>query len=232
MGTLFGFIAKDITEKSRILQEHKVENPEQFVSVQSMVEYEVSNDLTRCKTESGLLSGSRTLLRLHRSLLFFSKFLERLPNIDNDARCSDVATEVYGETLGKFHPWLIRQAAYLAMKSLPIKRVLIQDYIKQSHEEAQELVPLLVKAMLDVYDVVQNLYAEKDLLKLPWKGVFCRIIMFWMMLSQEGREHPTRNTNISVSSTHSVLHKSVHNSTQVGHLVKGLNDTVSLIWNV
>lgn len=167
MGTLFGFIAKDITEKSRILQEHKAENPEQFVSVQSMVEYEVSNDLTRCKTESGLLSGSRTLLRLHRSLLFFSKFLERLPNIDNDARCSDVATEVYGETLGKFHPWLIRQAAYLAMKSLPIKRVLIQDYIKQSHEEAQELVPLLVKAMLDVYDVVQNLYAEKDLLKLP-----------------------------------------------------------------
>lgn len=167
MGTLFSFIAKDITEKSRILREHKSENPDQFTVVQTMVDYEVSNDLTKSKTASGLLSGSRTLLRLHRSLLFFAKFLEKVPALDDEAKCSEAASEIYGITLGNFHPWLIRQAAYLAMRSLPTKKVLIERYIKQNYQEAEELVPLLVKAMLDVYDIIESLYADKDLLQLP-----------------------------------------------------------------
>ena len=168
MGTLFGFIAKDITEKCRILNEHKKEDPDHFITVQSMVEYEVANDLTTTKTTSGLLSGSITLLRLHRSLQFFAKFLDKVANMDNDAKCSDVASEVYGKTLSEYHPWLIRQAAYLAMRSLPLKRDLIENYIKQTHEEAKELVPLLVEAMSEVYNIIQALYEEKSLLNLPW----------------------------------------------------------------
>lgn len=167
MGTLFGFIAKDITEKCRILNEHKAEHPDHFSTVQSMLEYEVTNNLTTCKTQSGLLSGSRTLLRLHRSLQFFAKFLDKVAEIEDDAKCSDVASDVYGKTLGEFHPWLIRQAAYLAMRSLPLKKDLIENYVKQSHEEAKELVPLLVKSMLEVYDIIQALYEEKSLLTLP-----------------------------------------------------------------
>ncbi len=50
-----------------------------FISVQSMVNYEVTNNLTRCKVLEGRVpSGSRTLLRLHRALEFILSFMREI----------------------------------------------------------------------------------------------------------------------------------------------------------
>lgn len=74
MGTVFGFVSKDLKAKMDILNEllkdsNKSEN---FITVKKMIEYEKQNDLLNKK---GYVSGSRTLLRLHRGLgklLYFS----------------------------------------------------------------------------------------------------------------------------------------------------------------
>lgn len=67
MGTVFGFVSKDLKAKMDILNEllkdsNKSEN---FITVKKMIEYEKQNDLLNKK---GYVSGSRTLLRLHRGL--------------------------------------------------------------------------------------------------------------------------------------------------------------------
>lgn len=66
MGTVFGFVSSDLKSKIDILQElRKKENESQFETFITMVEFEKSAGLLN-KTE--YVSGSRTLLRLHRGL--------------------------------------------------------------------------------------------------------------------------------------------------------------------
>ncbi len=50
-----------------------------FISVQSMVNYEVTNNLTTSHVNHGRTpSGSRTLLRLHRALEFILSFMREI----------------------------------------------------------------------------------------------------------------------------------------------------------
>lgn len=66
MGTVFGFVSSDVTSKIQILEAHRQkDNAEQFESFAKMLEYEKSSSLLDKKD---YLSGSRTLLRLHRGL--------------------------------------------------------------------------------------------------------------------------------------------------------------------
>lgn len=64
MGSIFGFISKDVKEKMDILYELLRES-NSFTTVKGMIEYEKNNKLLEKK---GHVSGSRTLLRLHRGL--------------------------------------------------------------------------------------------------------------------------------------------------------------------
>lgn len=66
MGTVFGFVSSDVRSKIEILEEHrKKDNAEKFESFAKMMEYEKSSSLLDKKD---YVSGSRTLLRLHRGL--------------------------------------------------------------------------------------------------------------------------------------------------------------------
>lgn len=71
LGGAFQFVAADVRNKIKILntllnkeleQDQKITN---FLTVQSMVNYEINSGLL---TNTKYLSGSRTLLRLHRGL--------------------------------------------------------------------------------------------------------------------------------------------------------------------
>ncbi|XP_038052920.1 ceramide-1-phosphate transfer protein-like [Patiria miniata] len=167
MGTAFGFVSKDINEKVGILKAHRAENPDHFVTIQSMVAYEVENNLTQAKTPSGLLSGSRTLLRLHRTMDFVAKFLGRLQDMKDDEYTSKPAAEEYNRSLGKFHPWMIRKIAGLAMYTLPTRAVFIRKYCKQEKEELEKLVGPTAAIMTEIADITQQLYTDNDLLDLP-----------------------------------------------------------------
>lgn len=66
MGTVFGFVSNDVKSKIEILQEFLTkDDKEKFNSFGSMLQYEKSTGLLN-KTD--YVSGSRTLLRLHRGL--------------------------------------------------------------------------------------------------------------------------------------------------------------------
>lgn len=66
MGTVFGFVSNDLKLKIEILEElRKKENDIKFETFSSMIDYEKSGGLLN-KTD--YVSGSRTLLRLHRGL--------------------------------------------------------------------------------------------------------------------------------------------------------------------
>lgn len=65
MGTVFGFVSKDLKSKIDILSEQLREDNTNFETARKMIEYEKSNNLLY---KNGYTSGSRTLLRLHRGL--------------------------------------------------------------------------------------------------------------------------------------------------------------------
>lgn len=66
MGTVFGFVSSDVKSKIEILEElRKKENEDKFETISSMVEFEKSTGLLN---KNDYVSGSRTLLRLHRGL--------------------------------------------------------------------------------------------------------------------------------------------------------------------
>lgn len=66
MGSVFGFVSSDVKSKIEILEAHRQkENAEQFETFAKMMEFEKSTALLDKKD---YVSGSRTLLRLHRGL--------------------------------------------------------------------------------------------------------------------------------------------------------------------
>ena len=73
---------------------------EHYLKIEAMMLHEI-----KINKETGeKLFGSRTLLRLHRALLFIIYFLEKLVQLQPDGRTSTMALEAYKESLSKFHP--------------------------------------------------------------------------------------------------------------------------------
>lgn len=167
LGSVFGFITSDVRDKIGILQHHRSkENGDNYNTVKQMFDFEVEKDLTAAQTKP--LSGSRTLLRLHRALAFTMLFMKRLSQASDKDSSSTLASEAYNETLAHFHPWLIRKAASLAMYSL----YSVGDMIKKaggevSQDEAKKLLRESVDAIQPVYDDTEGLYTSYDLHGLP-----------------------------------------------------------------
>lgn len=67
MGSIFGFVCSDVKSKVEILEDlrENKEVAEKFESVKKMILYEKDRELLHKKD---YVSGSRTLLRLHRGL--------------------------------------------------------------------------------------------------------------------------------------------------------------------
>lgn len=66
MGTVFGFVGTEIESKIDVLIDLRQKNDNvHFSSMKKMVQYEIDNNLLK---DSNYVSGSRTLLRLHRGL--------------------------------------------------------------------------------------------------------------------------------------------------------------------
>ncbi|EDO47801.1 predicted protein, partial [Nematostella vectensis] len=168
LGSVFGFITSDVRDKIGILQHHReAENGDEYTDVKAMFEFEIENKLTDAKTQP--LSGSRTLLRLHRALAFTMLFMKRLSESHEGDSSSALASESYNKTLAAYHPWLIRKAALLAMYTLASVGDMIKKASAESadQESAQKLLCEAVEAIQPVYDTTEELYTEYDLHGLP-----------------------------------------------------------------
>jgi hypothetical protein len=167
LGSVFGFVVSDVKSKMGILTIHlKSDLSKEYKTVQKMIEYEIANELTTGKV-NGQANGSRTLLRLHRAFQFFIVFMQQVADAEDNDKLSGLAADSYKNTLANYHPWMIRQAANLAMYALPTRKSLVGKMQKYDHDKSIEILREVIPAAQSVYDVTQKIYEEKNILNLP-----------------------------------------------------------------
>lgn len=169
LGSVFGFISKDAVNKIKILVSHlEGENGSQYVTFQSMVKYELENelvDLTKRGTHPE--SGCRTLLRLHRALRWLELFLERLRTSSEDSKTSVMCAESYNESLAQHHPWVIRKAAGMAFCVLPGRASFFEVMNVGTPEQVVAMLGEALPLISEVYQITEELYAQNNMLDLP-----------------------------------------------------------------
>lgn len=144
------------------------EHPSAYHSVRSMIWVELKRGLVDFKHQTD--SGCRTLLRLHRALLWLKLFLEKLAETPVAGRLrspSELCREAYQTTLAKHHTWLVRKAADLAFIAMPERGFFFRLVCVQSQEELSAALNRVVRAIGEVYDRTQKALDENGMLDLP-----------------------------------------------------------------
>ncbi|NXI90379.1 CPTP protein, partial [Psophia crepitans] len=169
LGAVFSFVCKDAVAKVQIMENHcRGEQRERYVSLQSMVEYELANGLVDLQARSGHPdSGCRTVLRLHRALRWLQLFLEGLRTGREDSRTSVICTDSYNASLAAYHPWVIRNAARVAFCTLPSRNTFLEIMNVGTPEEAVAVLGEALPHICNVYGITQELFARHKLLDLP-----------------------------------------------------------------
>uniref|UniRef100_A0A8C8SLK7 Ceramide-1-phosphate transfer protein n=1 Tax=Pelusios castaneus TaxID=367368 RepID=A0A8C8SLK7_9SAUR len=169
LGAIFSFISKDAVTKIQIIEGYRnSDQREKYLTIQSMVEYELSNGLVDLdKRSEHPDSGCRTLLRLHRALHWLQLFLEGLRTAKEDAKTSVICSDSYNASLANYHPWIIRKAAMVAFYALPPRNTFLENMNVGTTEEAMAMLGDALPFICKVYEITEDLYAQHKLLGLP-----------------------------------------------------------------
>ncbi|XP_077403029.1 glycolipid transfer protein domain-containing protein 2 [Vanacampus margaritifer] len=198
LGPMVGLISKEIVTKTSIIRELALlaeANPEAEVnpdsentvsskageeyfdpsqhfgayhSVRSMIWVELKRGLVDFNQQTD--SGCRTLLRLHRALLWLKLFLDKLAETPETGRLrspSDLCREAYKTTLANHHSWFVRRAAELAFIAMPERGFFFRLLCVQNQEELSAVLGRVVRAIGVVYDRTQKALEENGMLDLP-----------------------------------------------------------------
>lgn len=166
---MFGFISKDAVSKIKILVNYlEGENGSQYATVQSMVTYELGNELVDLNERGNHPeSGCRTLLRLHRALRWLELFLERLRTSSEESKTSVMCAEAYNESLAQHHPWVVRMAASMSFRVLPGRPAFFEVMNVGPPEQVVAVLGEALPLISEVYQITETLYAHHNLLHLP-----------------------------------------------------------------
>lgn len=150
--------------------ENKLEasHSESYHSVRSMIWAELDHGLVNFHQSTD--SGCRTLLRLHRALLWVQLFLQKLAETPVAGRLrspSELCREAYQNTLAIHHNWLVRRAAELAFIAMPERVFFFRLVCVQNQEELSTVLSRVVQAIGVVYDRTQTALEENGMLDLP-----------------------------------------------------------------
>ncbi|NXL57799.1 CPTP protein, partial [Chordeiles acutipennis] len=170
LGAIFSFVTKDAVAKVQIMEEHcRGQRREQYVSLQSMVQYELGNGLVDVENPARSVenSGCRTVLRLHRALRWLQLFLEGLRTGQEDSRTSIICRDSYNASLATYHPWVVRKVATAAFCTLPSRNAFLEIMNVGTPEEAIAMLGEALPYICDVYGITQELFARHKLLDLP-----------------------------------------------------------------
>ncbi|XP_061607832.1 glycolipid transfer protein domain-containing protein 2 [Phyllopteryx taeniolatus] len=196
LGPMVGLISKEIQSKTSIIRELALlaeANPEAEVnpentagpeagagtlhpsqrsgayrSVRSMIWVELRRGSVDFDRQTD--SGCRTLLRLHRALLWLERFLDKLAEIPAAGLLrspSELCREAYGTTLANHHTWFARRAAELAFIAMPERGFFFRLMCVQNQEELSTVLGRVVRAIGVVYDRTQKALEENGMLDLP-----------------------------------------------------------------
>lgn len=142
---------------------------EAYRSVRSMIWVELDRGTVDFHRQTE--SGCRTLLRLHRALLWLKLFLEKLAeNAVAGGRLrspSELCREAYKNTLANYHSWFVRRAAELAFIAMPERGFFFKLVCVQDQEELSAVLTRVVRAIEEVYDRTQKALEENHMLDLP-----------------------------------------------------------------
>lgn len=169
LGSVFGFISKDAVNKIQILVNLlKDESGSHYVTIQSMMKYELDNQLVDVtKRGSHPESGCRTLLRLHRALRWLELFLDRLRTSTEDSKTSVMCAEAYNVSLAQYHPWVVRKAAGMAFCILPGRQAFFEIMNVGTPEQVVATLGEAIPLISEVYQITEDLYAQHNMLDLP-----------------------------------------------------------------
>lgn len=167
IGSVFSFVSSDVKSKIKVMEKHREgEDAVHYDSFKKMMKYEKDTNLY---DKNGFVSGSRTMLRLHRGLDFIRLFLKRLSEADENMNTCTTCQGSYNETLANFHPWYIRKAATLAMHALPSRPDLLKKIFgtDESLTAALAVLPQTLNSCDEVYRRVEQLYTDFEFHELP-----------------------------------------------------------------
>uniref|UniRef100_A0A665U3I6 Si:ch73-269m23.5 n=1 Tax=Echeneis naucrates TaxID=173247 RepID=A0A665U3I6_ECHNA len=182
LGTMVSFFSQKVNQKVTLIRELSLKHrfghawcspsgsvPQVYHSVRSMVEAELKEGVVSFswRTES----GCRTLLRLHRSLLWLKLMLEGLsegPDSDGHLRTpGELSRDAYRVALAPHHPWVLRQAAEMLFLALPDRQHFLQLVCVQNQSEATPILRIIIRALTLVHERTQRILAEHEMLELP-----------------------------------------------------------------
>ncbi|KAJ0006617.1 hypothetical protein NQD34_013890 [Periophthalmus magnuspinnatus] len=134
-----------------------------------MVEAELQQGLVgfSFRTES----GCRTLLRLHRSLLWVKLVLQGLTE-DPDQNGvyktpGEIGREAYSVALAPHHSWFLRRAAELVFVALPDRKYFLQQVCVNSQSEAAPALRVIIRALTRVHERTHGILERHGMLLLP-----------------------------------------------------------------
>lgn len=138
-----------------------------YHSVRSMLDAELQLGVVSFDRQTP--SGSRTLLRLHRSLLWLQLMLTKLWPESGQVRRSlgEACEEAYSEALAPYHPWLLQRVARVAFKAMPEYTVLLRMVCVNTHEEAEPVIRIIIKAITEVRHRTHTELEKRNMLDLP-----------------------------------------------------------------
>ncbi|CAF1231920.1 unnamed protein product [Rotaria sordida] len=163
LGYIFKFVKDDVIDKLNILQLFVDKDIENFDTIQKAINYETEYNLIKTNPNN----FTRTLLRLHRALLFIIEFLHGLAERPLSESTTTIATQCYDATLNNYHAFLIRKSVKIGFRILP-SRLQIDEAIFHGHKtELLEQYKTFIKIIQQIYDTIQTFYTEKKYLQLP-----------------------------------------------------------------
>ncbi|XP_029924716.1 glycolipid transfer protein domain-containing protein 2 [Myripristis murdjan] len=139
-----------------------------YHSVRSMIRAELSHGMVNFHHQTD--SGCRTLLRLHRALLWLKLFLEKLAETPVAGRFrspAELCREAYQSTLAHHHTWFVRRAAELAFIAMPERGFFYRLVCVHNQEEFNKVLNKVAQAIGEVYDRTQGALEENGMLDLP-----------------------------------------------------------------
>lgn len=107
LGYVFKFVKDDVVDKLNILQtfvDKDRKETSHFDTIQTAINYETEHNLIKTNPEN----FTRTLLRLHRALLFIMELLQGLSDRPPSESTATIASTCYDATLSHHRKYYIR----------------------------------------------------------------------------------------------------------------------------
>ncbi|CDW83219.1 glycolipid transfer protein domain-containing protein 1-like [Stylonychia lemnae] len=188
MGSAMSMAFSDITTKAEVIQNNrdalrKERGADSSISLQDLIEDDITKGLAKLNGENNsklckemykgdkklakddyrhqFTSTARTVLRNLWLLDFLHHFMTML-HTNRDAKLSACAKHAYSEGLGPHHPWVVRQAAKVAMLACPSRENFLND-TKATYEQIDEFKQTLEQFRGQLWEY----YKQKAIIDLP-----------------------------------------------------------------